>query len=187
MAFTGKKELLMSAAILILAALLLASNGKMGARLIISCAKEYIRKRKKLRSGTAFRDQSFRNALSRLRADGLVEREGWGIWKITVKGKEHIRAFMGHAARYEKYADHLAKKEGKSDTVVIFDVPESRAPQRARLRFELFALGFTMVQKSVWMGSGPLPISFMRYLRDAELLPHVRIFSIKGKGTLIMK
>ena len=130
---------------------------------------------------------SFRNALSRLRADGLVEREGWGMWKITAKGKEHVGAFMGHASRYEEYGDHALKKDAEANTVVIFDVPEIMAPQRARLRFELFALGFTMVQKSVWIGCGPLPASFIRYLRDTELISHVRIFSIKGSGTLISK
>lgn len=177
----------MSAAMLVLMVLVAASDGRTGARMIISLAREYLRKRKNLRSGTAFREQSFRNALSRLCADGLVERVRWGIWKITPKGKKHASAFMGNVLRYEEYASSQEKKDGKANAVVIFDIPENRRTQRARLRFELFALGFIMVQKSVWIGSGPLPVSFMRYIRDAELLPHVRIFSIKGKGTLIDK
>jgi DNA-binding transcriptional regulator PaaX len=146
--------------------------------------KKYFSKQKRLRVNTAKKsidEQSLRVALSRLKKSGLIEQKRRGAWLITKRGKEYLTRRMNKIMRHTAYEQ--PKKEN-TKTIIIFDIPEKLRVFRDELRWELFLLGFALVQKSVWMGEGALPKAFVEYLRDRKLLPHVKIFSIKETGTL---
>lgn len=57
---------------------------------------------------------------------------------LTLKGRQHVQPYV-------------AKSLDGSQLMVIFDIPESHGEQRRQLRTLLQYLGFSQVQRSVWM------------------------------------
>jgi len=114
------------------------------------------------------KEQTLRTTFSRLKKQGLAENRN-GIWAITEKGRNFLKNKIPHFG-------HLKTENKKKEMVVVFDIPEIRKKQRNWLRAELAALGFTMLQKSVWLGPAPLPKEFIKYLSDTNLLPYLKFF-----------
>ncbi|MEK9184014.1 MAG: hypothetical protein AAB890_02995 [Patescibacteria group bacterium] len=175
MKFLIKKETL---ATIILIAFVSVFNGKAGSKIIWGLAKDYINKKKSQNNKIKLNYGTFRVILGRLQKDGLVKRNGWGIWQITEKGIALINSF-------KKENKNIVKKENKrADIIIVFDVPETERKKRNYLRFKLISLGFKPLQKSVWMGNGPLSEEFLDELRNLNLLNYIHIFSINKYGTI---
>ena len=115
--------------------------------------------------------------LVRLRREGLVarrKREGKDVWILTKRGAGRLKRDV---------VAPVPASDGIS-RLVIFDIPERERRKRDAIRAELIACNFTRLQKSVWMGSNPLPEDFIALVDDLRLDWKVHIFSIQGKGTL---
>ena len=162
-----------------LAVLVGCVNGKAGAKMLLSLARGYFKQNKKKIGFKELNEQSFRNTLSKLKEVGLVKREGWGVWRITEQGKE----FLNKSEKTKREASSIVGG-GRPDTIVIFDIPEKQKVKRESARIQLALLGFKMLQKSVYIGCGPLPEAFLYYLREEEILDYFHIFSIKEFGTI---
>ena len=160
--------------------LLGALNGAGTARAIWKAAGEYERRKTKerRRADSELGYDTMKVVLSRLEKSGLVEKTGTGLWQIVERAKVLVLA----AQAREENTDR--GKNTARDTIIIFDIPEKDRKKRAYLRFELIALGFGLLQKSVWIGPGPLPKEFIEYMRKLRLFSYVHIFSIKKKGTI---
>ena len=136
-----------------------------------------------------FRDrQRFYSLLSYLKKQGLVEnkKEGRGsLWKITKRGLEKLH-ILRERNRYSK--ESATYKEGKAEgglKIVAYDIPaEGNQKRRDWLRWALLNMGFTMLQKSVWVGKNKIPEEFVKDLRERRLLPYVQIFEVSNRGTL---
>lgn len=82
--------------------------------------------------------QTWRNAYSKARKNGLIKVDDEGVPKLTPKGQKSLK-------RYK------AKKLGKGvELMIIFDIPEVERGKRQQLRLLLKELKFRQVQKSVW-------------------------------------
>ena len=174
-----KKETIAMTALTVLVAM---SSGKAGARIIYALVNERYARAKKLKAGRHARvdEVAFRVTLSRLRNEGLVKNDLRGIWGITRRGR--VMAARVVAALRGRDAS-ATPKNPEERIIIVFDIPEKRSNERKLLRFELLALEFSPLQKSVWIGCGPIPADFIAYLRDHNLLRCVHIFSISKKGT----
>ena len=157
-------------------------NGAAGARVIYSLLEEYFKKIDHEKKRRMISDSTFRTALSRLKKQGIVESAGWGLWRLTKKGRMSV---VSAEERRKAYARICMASRERKDTIVIFDVPERRGKLRDYLRTELVALGYIQLQKSVWIGAGPLPEAFMEFIKEKELLPTIHIFTIARKGTIV--
>lgn len=174
----GTKEKIATVATFVL---LSALNGAAGARVLYSLLDGYFKKRDDANKRRMISEQAFRVMLSRLKKQGIVESGGWGIWRITKKG----RAFARDGEEKRKAYEHIRRlSQTQKNTIVIFDVPEKRRKLRDYLRTELVDLGYEQLQKSVWIGAGPLPAAFMDFIKEKELLDTVHIFIIATKGTI---
>ncbi|MBI2055202.1 MAG: hypothetical protein HYT39_03865 [Candidatus Sungbacteria bacterium] len=123
-----------------------------------------------------FSKRSFSSLLSQLRAQNLIERSGARRktqWKLTKLGKEYLH----------KRNQAVPKKDGVR-RLVIFDIPEDKKSKREVIRRELINIGYTQLQKSVWMGEFALPSEFIELLDILNLHSMVHIFSVKESGTL---
>ncbi len=181
----NEEKLFITLTKLTLITLVSVTNGRAGAKIIISLAKDYIRKNKQVKAPNIINEKAFRSALNSLGKSGLAERSGWGIWNITKKGRRFINRYLSKIDRYTTYKNQILENKNKDiKTVIIFDIPEKERYKRDVLRMELVALGFKQTQKSVWTGCTSLPKLFLEYLRDQNLLSYVRIFSVKESGTL---
>lgn len=68
----------------------------------------------------------------------------------------------------------------KTEKVLIsFDVPEKKKKTRDWLRNQIKYWDFKMIQKSLWLGYGPLPKEFTDRLRQLGIYENVQIFRIK--------
>ena len=118
-----------------------------------------------------FSRRSFSTILSRLRREGLVEREGRGPgarWRITASGGE-VRTLDG--------------MRGSAQYLVVFDIPELERRKRGAIRSELVVAGYVQFQKSVWIGTKPLPERFIELLDQLDLFKRVHIFGVRSQGT----
>lgn len=119
--------------------------------------------------------ESISASLSFLKNKGLVRTKGpkkKTIWFITAKGKQHFRAMdtkMGE--------DDLPPEDGKI-RLVIYDIPEEMYTRRMWLRNRLSACDYRYLQKSVWVGTRPLPQKLRNELKERGLLRYVYIVGL---------
>ncbi|MEK7566385.1 MAG: CRISPR-associated endonuclease Cas2 [Patescibacteria group bacterium] len=132
--------------------------------------------------------QRFYNLLGYLQKQGLVKRtkeNNRSKWKITKKGEKKLNELK--LKKENKLPYKIYTKESDRDgklKIVIFDIPEEEKRKRNWLRENLIALGFSMLQKSVWISKNKLPKDFIDDLKNLDILHYVEIFSIDKKGTL---
>ena len=130
------------------------------------------------RPSYTFSKPRFSAILTKLRAEGLVERRGsrkLARWRITKKG----RSLLISNAR-----DAVIPKEDGIMRIVCFDILEHQRKKRRWIREALLGLGYRQLQKSVWIGYAPLQESFLDDLDLLSLRNQVHIFSVSQKGTL---
>jgi len=124
--------------------------------------------------------------LNRLKKEGFIRGEKKSrntVWSITKKGIDKLGLFKKLSLNSKN--DIKYKKETfKSLVIVAFDIPERLRGCRAWLREVLKFLGFSMIQKSVWVGNCKIPEAFIIDLEKKEILKHVDIFEVGNKGTL---
>jgi len=127
----------------------------------------------------------YHNFLYKLKRDGLILAElgsGETRFKISEKGKTKLSILQ---KREDLPSPRTYKREqGTGTTIVTFDIPESSRRKRDWLRSVLKALGFIMIQHSVWAGKQRIPISLIRDLQEMKLLKHIDIFQAAHTGTL---
>jgi len=127
--------------------------------------------------------RSLSSILSRLKREGLAERHGskkYAKWTITPKGKRHVKEVTPRifpSVRILPASDGILR-------LVAFDIPETERKKRDWIRKELIGCGYTMLQKSVFVGYRPLPHDFVEQLDMLGLDKKVHIMSIEKKGTL---
>ncbi|MDP3770346.1 MAG: CRISPR-associated endonuclease Cas2 [bacterium] len=127
--------------------------------------------------------RSLSATLSRLKREGLIIGRGARkktIWSINDKGKDYIK----------KYSTSLvdeAPTPPMSDGIqrlVIFDIPEKDRKERLWLRKELLACGYDSLQKSVYLGTCPLPEDVLKEIDEKGLYECVHIMSLNKLGTV---
>lgn len=125
--------------------------------------------------------------LSKLQREGLVRRSGsrrFARWRIMRPGR---RAVVRHRKlALEANARTVFSKRAGDGVIriVTFDVPERERKKRNVLRECLKMVGFRQLQKSVWVGSSPLPEDLIRYLEERNILDYVHIASLSEHGTV---
>lgn len=162
-------------------AALVVLDGPGMANVLYRTVKQELSKRDKANAKRELHEATFRTMLTRLKKQGLIENPSRGIWRATKKAMGIYSAANEKDAAYRKF---LVEHGEKRDTIVIFDVPKKKGKARNYLRTELMALGYELLQKSVWIGGGPLPAEFMEYLKEKELVSTVHIFTIHKRGTI---
>ena len=126
----------------------------------------------------------FYNLLSSLKRDGLAQSKN-NSWKITTKGKRLWRALRKKlASALPEPSYPSAPPAPRRWNIVVFDIPEHSKRKRVWLRAALKRLGFTMLQKSVWIGNAALPIELLRDLDSLGLLPYIHILAVTKTGSL---
>ena len=117
--------------------------------------------------------------LARLKKEGLVEKKN-NFWKITSLGKKFLR----NNKKIIKHSQGEKTIKQKKNLIIIFDIPETKRYKRDWLRIELVLLGFEQIQKSVWIGPGSLPKSFLENMSELGILEHLKFF--KAESTQII-
>lgn len=116
--------------------------------------------------------------LTRLKTRGLVANKGpkkKTVWQLTKQGRKHFQLMSA--------ISELPSEDGKM-RLVIFDIPEGERGKRAWLRSRLFVCGYRSLQKSVWIGTRPLPEELHAELTKRELNKYVHVVGLEDMRRL---
>ncbi|MFA5023035.1 MAG: hypothetical protein WC385_01335 [Candidatus Paceibacterota bacterium] len=122
----------------------------------------------------AKRERVLSVTLSRLKRKGLIKNDD-DLWQLTKAGAQKI---IGYSIR-KRVSPTSPKNKTKRQMIIAFDIPEEKRKNRHWLRIELISLGFTLLQKSVWLGPAPLPKELIDYFKEMDILPHLKFFEVK--------
>jgi DNA-binding transcriptional regulator PaaX len=122
-----------------------------------------------------YKKESIKVALSRLRSKGYLDNSTSG-WYITQKGKKYIvsKELLGYIA--SPFA-----KNSLPEIIISFDIPEHSRTIRNWLRNQIKIFGYKMLQQSLWIGPGPLPLSFLKRIEDLGIRKNIKTFKINKK------
>lgn len=73
----------------------------------------------------------------------------------------------------------LKKRKDRKWVMLIFDIPERKRKYRDDLRKSLYALGFQMLQKSVWISPYDVNQELEKIVRAYQIEGYIRIFLIE--------
>lgn len=125
----------------------------------------------------------FYDLLYRLEKSGLITRTKDGPWRKTKKGQERHATFIERAHQPPAPSTYM-RTASQTLTIVVFDIPERDRKKRDWIRATLKHLGFTQLQKSVWIGKVTLPETLLHDLKRFQLLRCVEIFAATKSGTI---
>ena len=130
--------------------------------------------------------REFYDLLYRLKRDGFIAGKQAGnknLWLRTAKGGKKVDTLENYFAKTHPRKKY--EKENDSEIKIIaFDIPEKYRRKRWWLRGAVKSMGFTMLQKSVWVGKCKLPRDFIEDVKLMGLLPHVEILAVTKTGSL---
>lgn len=131
----------------------------------------------------SYHPQSIRNAISRLAKKGSIERNGSDKIMIRTEGSTYVQL---NASKFKFFERRKIRSNFSKLLLVLFDIPEDRKSLREWFRRQLQEFGYEMVQKSAWVGRGPLPKEFIAYCEALGLKDYVKVFSLskEDKGIL---
>lgn len=116
-------------------------------------------------------ENSARTILWRLEKKGLVKKSAeqkQRRYQLTAQGLKITKTF------YEKEKEAW---DGKW-RIVMFDIPEKKRVDRSWLRFQLVALDFRPIQKSVFLGQQPIEKKVYQEIIDRKIDHHIRLMTV---------
>jgi len=117
---------------------------------------------------------TLRVSLSRLRAKDYIRHSKEG-WKITKGGEYYL------SSRYRlSYFSSPFTKTSPANIIISFDIPEREKALRNWLRNQIKIFGYKKLQKSLWLGPGPLPKDFLHRLQELNIKEKVKVFKISN-------
>ena len=145
--------------------------------LLFSSGSTYIYKKilwERIQERRTIEKNVFRQNIYRLNKKGIIKNSD-GKYALSKKGR------LLYASPYKTI---LATPLETKRIIVLFDIPESKKKVREWLRMQIRLWGFTMIQKSVWLGHGPLPEEFDERLRLLGVEKNVKVFNVQKTGKL---
>ena len=118
--------------------------------------------------------------IAKLVREGLVQKTTRDSWRITALGKEklaYLKDLLGRTKRYEPEEENVLK-------IIMFDIPKRHGHHRNWIRAALYSMDFTLLQKSVFSGTGKIAEEFIKDLDRLSLTHCVKIMGVSKKGTL---
>ena len=126
---------------------------------------ELVQKRRKISNNV------YNQNMYRLKKRGIIQDRN-NMFCLSDKGK----------TLYNNPYRKIRKKPTKTNKVfIIFDIPEKKKKVREWIRNQIKDWDFEMVQKSVWLGYGPLPKEFLERLKILKVDGGVKIYNLQKK------
>ena len=132
--------------------------------------------------GKKLNKRTVHSIINRLEKGNLITTKG-NAWHQTKAGKTYLEKEVISIRKFANRGKVRSGQERPKRLIAIFDIPEKRKRWREWLRGELIGFGFTMIQKSVWLGPA-LPKDFLEYLNEIGLIKHIRFFAVSEKDLI---
>jgi DNA-binding transcriptional regulator PaaX len=118
-----------------------------------------------------YKKESIQVTLSRLHKKRYIDHSLNG-WYLTKAGQLHAKNMY-----LLSYFSSPFKKGSSDTTIISFDIPEPDRKIRNWLRNQIKIFGYKMLQQSLWIGPGPLPVPFFKRLEELKIRKNIKIFS----------
>ncbi len=115
------------------------------------------------------KENSARTILWRLQNKGLVRKKEKS-YELTALGFRIAKIFKG-----KKIVEQVWDGKWR---IVMFDIPEKKREERNWLRYELYALDYKPLQKSVFMGQQPIDEDIYKEIMERGLNDCIRLITI---------
>ena len=125
--------------------------------------------------------------LAKLRKEGMIKKQGMGmdaICNLTANGLKKLTNYAEQKQFLNLPKRKYIAEKSAIQTLVIFDIPESLKRYRDWIRYQLIGFGFSMLQKSVWIGAYQIPSDFIHDLRELNLLQYIHILMVEKSGSI---
>lgn len=126
---------------------------------------------------SSYNERAVCNSFYSLKKAGHLEVGKDGVLRITQGGEKHLR----RAPVYHTIFKSPFTKDSVKNLLVIYDIPSEHTSERDWFRRQLRIYGFSMVQRSVWVGPSPLPPDFLAYVKEIGLKDTFKTFKL-AKG-----
>lgn len=93
------------------------------------------------------------------------------------KKPERIRDF------YSPTFDSPFKSDSPKNLLLIYDIPSDKNVERDWFRRQLQRFGYIMIQRSVWVGPSPLPLEFVKYIKEIGIENNFQTFNLAKSYT----
>ena len=144
-------------------------------------ANEYLDREKRRREY-----QRYATMMYKLERDGLIVKKRKGAQtkvSLTSAGSKKL-ALLLERRKDSALKTSYSPAASQQFTIVAFDIPERDRKKRGWLRAVLKHLGFSMIQKSVWIGKVKIPEELIEDMKKMRMLEFVEIFEISRTGSL---
>ena len=141
---------------------------------LFSCRSSSIRKKilwKRVQERRKVLNNTYYQNVFRLKKRGIIQDKN-GILCLSDKGKIFFN---------NPYKKINKKPATENKILIIFDIPEKKKKVREWIRNQIKDWNFKMVQKSVWIGYGPLPEEFKERLKILKVDEGVKIYNLRKK------
>lgn len=141
---------------------------------LLSCKSNSIRKSilwERVKKRRNISNNIFYQNMYRLRKKGYILSKD-EKYQLSNKGK----SFYMNTCRKIYIKNKKYKK-----IIIIFDIPERNKKVREWIRRQIKFWDFKMIQKSVWIGYGPLPDEFKNRLKILKVDGGVKILDVEKK------
>jgi len=132
--------------------------------------------------------QRFYSLLAKLRKERLVEKRQSGLNTLLQLTASGLQKLLRKPIQVKRHIDlphtKYKKKKVNAQTIIIFDIPETLKHYRNWIRRQLQLLGFTMLQKSVFIGTYQIPADLIHDLRESNTLRYIHIFKVTKTGSI---
>ncbi len=128
----------------------------------------------------------FSDLVYRLKRDGFIEgrvNEGSKTLVITKRGKGLLKELRARESKFMPTKMYPREKDCDLK-IIVFDVPEKHRRKRDWLRSVLTNMGFSMVQRSVWVGKAGIPKDFLEDVNKLNMVNYIEVLSVDKRGTL---
>ena len=113
----------------------------------------------------------FYSLLSQLKKNGFIIRDKNGKYQVTSKGTIKVHRIKWATLK-------LDKKKNNQGYIVVFDVPETDSRKRDLFRQCLYELGFSRIQKSVFLSEYEVLGELKRLIKNIGLKKCVEVFKV---------
>jgi len=141
---------------------------------LFSCHSNSIRKKilwERLKKRQNLSRSIYTQNIYRLKKRGIID-SGKDRYKLSQKGLAYYN---------NPYKIIKGKLNKKQKIILIFDIPEIQKRSREWIRRQIKSWDFKMIQKSVWIGYGPLPKEFKDRLKDLKIKECIKTYKVQLK------
>lgn len=119
------------------------------------------------------KSQSINNSIYRLKKRGYISKEN-NLIILLPKGRKYVE---NKKTKLMTFNSPFGVNSPKN-LLVMFDIPEDKKAEREWFRFQLRQFGYSMIQRSVWVGPSPLPKEFLNYVKNLKLKNCIKTFKL---------